>query len=129
MKEKVSELINTCLLYSLQGNFESNIVQYFLNNTNINQKFDNGMYPLHFACNKKDIKLLHMFLDKNADVNVKNNDKNTPLHLSVLMKWQEGVSFLLQNGADPNIINNIGLKAVELSNDESIRNIFNNSKS
>jgi ankyrin repeat protein len=70
---------------------------FVMNNSNINQKSENGNTSLHEAiyCNNYDI--IKMLIKKKADVNAQNNKLETPLHIASLLGFSEIIYLLLEN--------------------------------
>lgn len=61
-----------------------------------------GLAPIHFVCQKRNIRMLRVLLDHGAKIGSLDTLGNTPLHLAVNDAWHEGVSELLKRGASPN---------------------------
>ncbi|XP_063585631.1 transient receptor potential channel pyrexia-like isoform X2 [Penaeus indicus] len=64
-----------------------------------------GLAPIHYACHKKNIRILKVLLDHGAKIGSLDTLGNTPLHLAVNDAWLDGVSELLKRGASPNTKN------------------------
>jgi len=68
-------------------------------NTDINQPFPSGRYPLHEAADKGRIILLKLLLKNQADIDVKDAAGRTPLDLAILNGRTQASEILIREGA------------------------------
>ena len=74
-------------------------------NKDTKKKGNNPRMPLeqtslHIACNKVDIPMAKLLIERGADVNSKDKDEMTPLYYAILRKSTELCDYLLANGAE-----------------------------
>lgn len=73
-------------------------------------------YPLHEACECKNIEIVKLYIKAKADLNVQNSMKETPLMLSIgFSADQEIAKLLIKTGADLNLKNYQGNTALHLA--------------
>ncbi|KAM9336786.1 ankyrin repeat domain-containing protein 22 [Symphorus nematophorus] len=53
-----------------------------------------GNTALHYASQRKSLRLVRLLLDRNADTNVQNNDGETPLDIATRLKFKKIVNML-----------------------------------
>lgn len=78
----------------------------------VNEKCASGKYPIHYASNQDDIKVLELLLKSGADPNVTDVQGNTPFYLLAKYANTENLKYmhLLANaGADVNKIHSDGM--------------------
>ena len=81
------------------GNIEA-VKQHLAAGTDVNEKANDGVTPLHFATTKEIAELL---IDNGADVNVKHGlSGSAPLHYAAYKGHKEIVELLIAEGADVN---------------------------
>jgi ankyrin repeat protein len=61
-------------------------------------------YPIHGACNKKNVPMVKFLLENNADVHARTNEKMTPLHFACDNSDSDMVDLLLNYGAAEDIL-------------------------
>ena len=64
-------------------------------NCNVSPEDNDGMTPLHIACQNGHKKVAGLLLDRGAEVDHKNAEGNTPLNIAVKVKCKETASLLL----------------------------------
>jgi len=106
----------------------NNILKY-VNETNINNKNDEGDTLLLIATQHGNEKIVSILLKMGANVNCKNNKKDTPLLIATERDNKQIVSILLEKKANVNCKNNQGntplLFAIENDNIEILENLIN----
>jgi len=91
-------------------------------------KCDDGLNVLHVACRENSIKTVEFLLKREHDLINSITDKKsefTPLHFAVYNKSKELIKMLLSNGANKNMKDKDGKSAIEMTDDEEIKNLFN----
>lgn len=64
---------------------------------------ENGLTPLHAACQIEYFDMVKVLIESGANVNAKDNEKHTPIHRSCLGGEFKIVEFLIESGAEINI--------------------------
>ena len=83
-----------------EGNIEV-VKQHLADGTDVNEKDDVQMTPLHYAYTKEIAELL---IENGADVNAKDDGGGTPLNAAALSGHKEIVELLIAKGADVNVM-------------------------
>lgn len=66
-------------------------------------QYDSGDTALHYACEKGDLKIAVMLLNKTKIIDIENSEGMTPLIYAVQKKHEKLIEKLLEMGADPYI--------------------------
>ena len=61
-------------------------------NCNVSSEDNDGMTPLHIACQSGHTKIAGLLLDRGADIDHKNAEGSTPLNLAVRARCKETVT-------------------------------------
>jgi len=107
--------IRTYVLLSYAVSIDNiKIVELLLkNNINVNLKDDNGLAPIHYACEtdgeEVNISILKLLIKHGANVNVKNNEGQTPIFSAIYMNKMDKVKLLIMKGANVNVENYEGI--------------------
>ncbi|KAF4677941.1 hypothetical protein FOL47_008045 [Perkinsus chesapeaki] len=67
-----------------------------------------GMTPLHWACDRSQVEVCSLLLDKGANVNAKDSEGETPLSYACLVGEAAIVKILLEHGASTSVTNSAG---------------------
>tara|TARA_Y100001935_G_C17264486_1_gene488361 strand:- start:474 stop:1130 length:657 start_codon:yes stop_codon:yes gene_type:complete len=68
-------------------------------NTNINEAFENGNYPIHEAALKGRMILLEILIKNDANIDVKNRNNLTPLEVAILSGRTQAASLLIKSNS------------------------------
>lgn len=98
------------LIFKLEGNKESEILQYLQKNINI-------------AANNGDAQTVQRLLKDGADANDKDIDGRTPLHYAVSNEHVGVVNILLKNGADITQVTNKGNTSLHIATSKNYKEI------
>jgi len=106
------ELNDVLIEAGKKGDIEA-VKQHLAAGTDVNEKANDGVTPLHFATTKEIAELL---IDNGADVNVKHGlSGETPLHYAAYKGHKEIVELLIAKGADLNARDVDGFTPVDLA--------------
>ena len=64
-------------------------------NCNVSSEDNDGMTPLHIACQNGHTRIAELLLDRGADINHKNTEGSTPLNLAIKAGCKGTVTLLL----------------------------------
>jgi len=105
---------------------ESNIDMTSVNVTpeNVNLPDENGMVLIHWACDRGNVKILELLINKGADVNITDSDGQTPLHYASSCCHSDIVKLLLDEKANPTLKDNDGLTAKDVATENEIVSLF-----
>ena len=115
------------LLLKACQNGQKGVVMAFLkkDNINVNAVDENGLSPLHYACQKGYRDIVKLLIASGADVTLISNVSITPLHTAVLSGNKEIIQLLTEAGADLNATDKRGktplIYAVEAKKAEAAR--------
>ncbi|XP_061180797.1 ankyrin-1-like [Saccostrea echinata] len=91
-------------------------VRYLLQQgASVNFQNQDGISPLHEACQGRHCEVIKILLSNDANVNLKDIDGETPLSLACKHDFIEIVDQLLCNGADINLQDSLGLTPIHKS--------------
>lgn len=101
---------------AIMSNDVSTVKQTLQLRFDINEKSEQGLYPIHVA-SKKDVKdeILELLLKAGANPNLQNGLGQTPLHLALLENSTHKVDLLLKAQANPSIADRRGNTALHLA--------------
>ncbi|CAG8610658.1 13236_t:CDS:2 [Acaulospora morrowiae] len=84
----------------------------------INAKDDQGLSPLHWACDRGHLEIVKLLIERGANVNLLTSEDETPLHYACLSENIECARYLYRNNVDISIKDADGLTAFEHCGDE-----------
>lgn len=91
----------------------------------VNGRSGHDCTALHVAARVGADEIIELLISAGADVNAVDADNWTPLHEAASMDMPESTFILLLNhGADTDIVSNGGYKAINLSENESVRQLL-----
>jgi hypothetical protein len=90
----------------------------------VNVRDDFGETPLHDAADEGNVEVVKRLLSAGAEVNVRDDFGETPLHDAALRGNVEVVKHLLSAGANPNIQDQDGDTALDVTDDEEVRELL-----
>ena len=122
--EKRDKLGNTPLMAATIVNRISAVQFLAQIGCNIEAKDKQGWSPLERAAHNGSLSLVSYLVDKGADVNSFDKQKWTPLHRAAYNGHIGVVRYLLNNDADPDAKNKKGKKAIDLTQNETIKQIL-----
>jgi uncharacterized protein len=96
------------LLTNVVINDDFDSVSYLVQHgANVNTMDNGGWYPIHFAVQKKLMRILVFLIENGANVNAQDKFGNSPLWRAVFSSMGDGdiIKVLLDNGADPDMNN------------------------
>ncbi|CAI8048884.1 Acyl-CoA-binding domain-containing protein 6 [Geodia barretti] len=91
---------------------------------NINNRDNEGMTLLHWACDRGRLNIVELLATRGADINSQDDDKQTPLHYASSCDQVDVVTYLLSKGADPSIKDCDDLTPAQVAGDPSTRQLF-----
>lgn len=97
-----------------------------ISNETIDQKNLQGYTPLHIAVRKNDEGIVKLLLEYQSNTNTQDDFGDTPLIDAVRNKNQIIIELLICNEADINIKNKQNKKALEFTQDPSIKRVLTN---
>ena len=86
-------------------------------------KNDYGLTPLFLACQKGDLDLAQMLLDRGADVNLGKTTGSSPLHISVENGHRALVELLLARGTLTEVESLFVKKPLEIAREKGLKDI------
>lgn len=117
----------TCLHYAASRGHIVVVHELLQSQFPVNIKNDIQETALHLAVYNGNITTVEQLLDYGADVNSRNKYGETPLFYASRRTMPAIARLLLQRGADPLIEDNIGDKAIDQSENERMRQVFEES--
>lgn len=95
-----------------------------------NSADDNGLTPLHFACQANSVEVVELLVKAGAKVDPRDVHGNTPLSTAVFNSRGKGevIQLLRKAGADPLVQNSHGVSPVNLARtiaNADVRKFFN----
>ncbi|XP_003385934.1 PREDICTED: acyl-CoA-binding domain-containing protein 1-like [Amphimedon queenslandica] len=122
-EDKLTELQKKIIDWSTEGNVER-VKECIANGESTETKDENGMTPLHWACDRGYIDIVECLIQNGADVQAKDNDEQTPLHYATSCGHRDVALFLIKSGANVTAIDNTGQSPVDVC-EQNIKDIFN----
>lgn len=108
-----------------EGNVENMINMLATKSSvDVNQKDDDGMGLLHWACDRGYSEVVQMLIKFDADINIQDNDGQTPLHYASSCSHAHVVQVLLSCGADKSIEDFDNELPVDLADDKQIKELL-----
>ncbi|XP_074653791.1 acyl-CoA-binding domain-containing protein 6-like [Tubulanus polymorphus] len=108
--------------WCIEGNVEN--VERNLKAETINIKGDDGLGLIHWACDRGCIDMVRLLLKCNADINLQDSDGQTGLHYACSCDHSDVTELLLSEGADITIKDAEGLTAMDTTDNEKIKALF-----
>lgn len=91
---------------------------------------DNGMAPIHWACDRNHSEILLLLLNAGSPVDLRDSQKQTGLHYTSSCGHLECTKILLDHGANPNARDSDGLTCKEAAGEDSqINSLFSTGNS
>ncbi|CAM0136699.1 unnamed protein product [Umbelopsis sp. WA50703] len=69
----------------------------------INDRDDQGLTALHYACDRGHLDIIKLLVEKGADVNALTKENETPLHYACLSEQSDAAQYLIDHGCDVSI--------------------------
>lgn len=85
---------------------------------------DQGMLPLHWACDRGHVAVARMLVNAGADISARDANGSTSLHYAASCDHDELVRFLLDAGARTDILDDQGQAAIECTRNGQIRQLI-----
>jgi ankyrin repeat protein len=115
---------NTPIIVAIENNQISIINKLIKGGANVNIVNNKKQSPLHFASAGYKDDAVTILLNAGANINAVNNDGETPLHNATMYGRIDPVRALINAGADINIKDNTGKTAIDVANNDDIKNLF-----
>jgi acyl-CoA-binding protein len=96
------------------------------NKSLINQVDKENMTLLMWACDHGHLEIVKYLVEQGADMNKQDNDGQTCLHYAVSCEHLDIIKYLVQSKINVDICDNDGTKAVDLVEDEQIKQVLTN---
>lgn len=113
---------DTPLMAAIRGQYEESVRVLLENGASPNFPDDSGWYPLHFAVQSKNMKIIKLLINYGAKIDQQDGQfGNTPLFVAIKKtEGREFIDFFLNLGADVNIPNKRGVTALDVANRKKI---------
>lgn len=98
----------TCETFLENEGHKSIINLLIQNQLEISKGDENGLSPLHLACDNGLISICKLLIENQADINMQDGENMTPLHVACQRKNSDVVEVLLENKADLTLCDNYG---------------------
>lgn len=104
-------------------------ISYLLSKGATIQLNDEGISPIHVACQRSDPQIAEMILgygfdSYDLDINMQSVDGQTALHIAVASGNIDTVKLLIDKGADRELVDNNGKNALDYAENESMRSLL-----
>ncbi|CAG8767115.1 38708_t:CDS:2, partial [Gigaspora margarita] len=111
--EEEIESNNDIFSYAKQG--KSSEISGILESgeADVNDKDDQGLSLLHWACDRGHLDVIKLLIEKGADINILSDGIETPLHYACISEHLDCARYLYKNGANISLKDEDGLTAFE----------------
>jgi hypothetical protein len=110
---KQSRHSNLLLITAIRRNNSEAITALINAGANVNERYNNGNRPLHYAALCRRSEAITALINAGANVNAHDNMGNTPIHWVAFRGLFEAITPLVNAGAKINLINNGGKTPLE----------------
>ena len=121
-EEDLKEPYTTVHDFSKIGDLQS--LQTNLTTENKNSTDDQGMAPLHWACDRGNLEICEYLLSQLVDINIQTLERQTPLHIASSCGHLEIVKLLLTEGANSSWLDEDLLTAKQVAYDRDTEKCF-----
>jgi acyl-CoA-binding protein len=124
--EDLDEGQKTCFDLCKEGDLKKLVKYIEITQQSLDQVDENGMTLMMWACDRGYVHIVEYLMSKHADLNIQDTDGQTSLHYAVSCEHFDIVKLLLNNkNINVDLMDNDGSKAVELTDNKDIIEIFN----